>query len=295
MTVRAKRPNAAPEPAAPPGLPVAILSIEGTNCDGELAEALRSVGAAPEIVHLKQLEGRGVEPDRRRSLAGYAALFLPGGWSGGDYVRAGAIFAARLRAALGPELEAFVRSGRPIGGICNGFQVLLELGLLPGRADGRLGAAEAALLSNASGHFECRPTYVAWNAGNFAPLAGTPPGSRFRFSVAHAEGQLNLGETPEVRVKALEQAGQILFRYVAPDGGPPIYPWNPNGSVGDIAGLTNPTGTVFGMMPHPERAYRRVQGPDWTRDGGPEGWSDGHRFLAAVMETAARASAPPGD
>ncbi len=110
-------------------LAVAILSIEGTNCDDELREGLATLGARPEIVHLKQLEGRDVLPEARRRLSDYQVLFVPGGFSAGDYVRAGAIFAARVRAAIGPELEEFVRSGRIVGGICNGFQVLTELGL----------------------------------------------------------------------------------------------------------------------------------------------------------------------
>jgi len=270
-------------------LATAILSIEGSNCDEELRVALSALGARPEIVYLKQLEGREVGVGQRRRLGDYDALFVPGGFSAGDYVRAGAIFAARIRASLGPELEEFVRSGRLVAGICNGFQVLVELGLLPGRPGGRLGPPEAVLATNDSGHFECRPTFVAWDGGSFPALQGTPKGSRFLFPVAHAEGKLILSGDSEAHLRALESAGQVLFRYVAPDGGPGVYPWNPNGSVGNVAGLTNPEGNVFGLMPHPERAFFRDQAPDWTRRGGPEGFGDGHRFLAAVLEEAGRA------
>ena len=269
-------------------LAVAILSIEGTNNDEELRVALRALGARPEVVHLKQLEGREVPAAERRRLSDYQALFLPGGFSAGDYVRAGAILAARIRASLGPELEEFARSGHLVGGICNGFQVLTELGLLPGRPDGRLGTADAVLMTNLSGRFECRPTFVAWSGGRFPALQGVAGGTRFLFPSAHAEGQFVLGGDAAARRKELEENGQVLFRWVAPDGGPASYPWNPNGSAGDIAGVTNPAGNVFGLMPHPERAFFRAQTPDWTRSGSPRGFADGHRFLDAVLRYAER-------
>jgi phosphoribosylformylglycinamidine synthase subunit PurQ / glutaminase len=268
-------------------LRVAILSIEGTNCDRELGVALAALGARPEVVLLNQFDGREVAAGRRRKLSDFGALFLPGGFSGGDYVRAGAILAARTRSAIGPELEEFVRSGRLVAGICNGFQVATELGLLPGRAGGRLGPADVALVTNDSGHFECRPTFVAWAGGRFPPLAELPAGERFLFPSAHGEGKLVFGKDGASRRKELEATGQVLFRWVAPDGGPAEYPWNPNGSEGDIAGLTNPEGNVFGLMPHPERSFFREQSPDWTRTGGPTGFGDGHRFLGAVLRHAA--------
>jgi len=267
-------------------LALAILSIEGTNCDDELREALATLGARPEVVHLKQLEGRDVLPEARRRLSDYQGLFLPGGFSAGDYVRAGAIFAARVRASIGGELEEFIRSGKLVGGICNGFQVLTELGLLPGHPGGHLVTPEAALMTNDSGHFECRPTFVAWEGGKFPPLQSTPKGTRFLFPSAHAEGKLVLG-SDEVR-RSVEANGQVLFRWVAPDGSRAAYPWNPNGSEGNIAGLTNVEGNVFGLMPHPERSFFRAQAPDWTRQGSPEGFGDGRRFLEAVLDYADR-------
>ncbi|MCI4350102.1 MAG: phosphoribosylformylglycinamidine synthase subunit PurQ [Thermoplasmata archaeon] len=266
-------------------LRVAVLTIEGTNCDRELVVAMRALGTAPEVVHLKQLEGRDVPPGLERRLSEFDVLLIPGGFSGGDYVRAGAIFAARLRASLRAELEEFVRDGHLVGGICNGFQVLTELGLLPGRKGGVLGSPEAALMSNESGHFECRPTYIRWDGGNFVPLRKTPKGSLFMFPVAHAEGKLVLADGNR-RLKALANSGQVLFRWSAPDGSSAEYPWNPNGSIGDVAGLTNPEGNVFGLMPHPERHFFRIQAPDWTRSGPADGPGDGQRFLAAVVEHA---------
>ena len=269
----------------------ALLTYAGTNCDEELHRALAECGARPEIVRLNQFEPGAVAPSAARRLDAYDALLVPGGFSAGDYVRAGAIFAARIRAVLGPQLEEFVRTGHLVGGICNGFQVLTELGLLPGRADGRLGPPEAALMTNASGLFECRPTFVAFGGGRFAPMAGAPAGERFLFPSAHGEGKLALPGNALERVRALDAAGQVLFRWVAPDGGPATYPWNPNGSVGDVAGLTNPTGTVFGLMPHPERSFFRSQSPTWTRNGGAEGYFDGERFLRGLVRYASAARA----
>ncbi|HEV2520199.1 MAG TPA: phosphoribosylformylglycinamidine synthase I [Thermoplasmata archaeon] len=268
---------------------VALVTIEGTNCDEELARAIGALGAAPEIVHLKQFEHRDVERSRYRSLSDFSMLLFPGGFSSGDYVRAGAIFAARVRAAIGADLEAFVRSGRLVGGVCNGFQVLTELGLLPGRPDGALGAPEAALLPNDSGHYECRPTWVEWGGGAFTPLSEVPKGTRFLFPSGHGEGKLVFAGGSKQRVEELARSGQILFRWTTPDGSPVRYPWNPNGSEGNVAGLTNPMGNVFGLMPHPERAFERALAPDWTRTASGEGPGDGHRFLEAVIAAAQRA------
>jgi phosphoribosylformylglycinamidine synthase len=267
-------------------LPVAILAIEGTNCDRELAVALRALGTEPEVVHLKQFAGE-VDPPARRRLSDYGALFLPGGFSAGDYVRAGAILAARVRASIGADLEEFVQSGRLVAGICNGFQVAIELGLLPGHPGGRLGSAEAALVANDSGRFECRPTFVAWAGGHFPPLDGVPAGTRYLFPSAHGEGKLILAGGAARRCE-LEKDGQLLFRWVAPDGSPATYPWNPNGSEGDAAGLTNPEGNVFGLMPHPERSFFRAQAPDWSRGGSIQGFGDGKEFLERVVRYAER-------
>ncbi len=165
-----------------------------------------------------------------------------------------------------------------------------ELGLLPGRPDGRLGAPEASLIANASGRYECRPTFVAYTGGRFPPLDGVPAGTRYLFPSGHGEGQLVLAGGA-ARRRALEANGQVLFRWVGPDGGPAAYPWNPNGSEGDVAGLTSPGGNVFGLMPHPERAFFRAQAPDWSRGGSPAGFADGKAFLEKVVEYAAQHAA----
>lgn len=269
-------------------LRIALLTIEGTNCDEELFVALRALGARPEIVHLKQFEGRDVPRDEVRRLLDYQMLLIPGGFSAGDYVRAGAILAARIRTSIGPELESFVRDGRFVGGVCNGFQTLTELGLLPGHPTGRLGKVDATLTTNDSGRYECRPTFVAWAGGAFRPLAGTAPGSRYMFPSGHGEGKLVLAGDATQRLRELGENGQILFRWVTPDGGWATYPWNPNGSEGNVAGLCSRDGNVFGLMPHPERGFFRWQAPDWTRSGSAAGYGDGHRFLDAIIGFADR-------
>lgn len=276
----------------PDRLKVAIVSIEGTNNDEELYVALKTLGARPEIVHLKQFTGRDVAAEKVRRLSDYQMVLFPGGFSAGDYVRAGAIFAARVRASIGSDLEEFVGQGRLVGGLCNGFQVLTELGLLPGRPGGHLGPPEAALMTNDSGRYECRPTFLAWTGGRFPPLQGVPAGQRYLFPSGHAEGKLVLAGDPKARLAELEASGQILFRWVAPDGSPATYPWNPNGSEGNVAGLTNPEGNVFGLMPHPERGFFRAQAPDWTRQGGAVGFGDGHAFLSAVVRYAEQRAVP---
>ncbi|MCI4336044.1 MAG: phosphoribosylformylglycinamidine synthase I [Thermoplasmata archaeon] len=269
-------------------LRIALLTIEGTNCDEELFVALRTLGARPEIVHLKQFEGRDVPRTEVRRLLDYQMLLIPGGFSAGDYVRAGAILAARIRASIGPELESFVREGRLVGGVCNGFQTLTELGLLPGNAAGRMGRVDATLMTNDSGHYECRPTYVAWAGGSFRPLAELAPGTRFLFPSGHGEGKLVLAGDATQRLRELGENGQILFRWVTPDGGWATYPWNPNGTEGNIAGLCSRDGNVFGLMPHPERGFFRWQAPDWTRSGPATGYGDGYRFFDALLRHADR-------
>ncbi|MDE1819658.1 MAG: phosphoribosylformylglycinamidine synthase I [Euryarchaeota archaeon] len=263
---------------------IAILSIEGTNCDEELARAFRLLGAAPEIVHLKQFEGRDVAPEKRRRLYDYDALMVPGGFSAGDYVRAGAVLGARVKSVLGKDLAEFARAGHLVGGICNGFQVLVEMGLLPGRPRDLLGAPQAVLNTNDSAHFECRPTFCRWEGGNFRPLKDQmSKGTVLYIPSAHGEGKLMLSGEKGASLRELEENGQVLFRWVDPEGRIAGYPWNPNGSEGNVAGITNRDGNVFGLMPHPERSVSLLQYPDYTRRGASDGPGDGWRFLEALV------------
>ncbi|MBI4362712.1 MAG: phosphoribosylformylglycinamidine synthase subunit PurQ [Euryarchaeota archaeon] len=254
---------------------VAIVRMEGTNCEEEMHRAFQKSGARPEMVHLKELASG------RKHLEDYQCLMFPGGFSAGDYVRSGAIFASRLKSTMGGDLTRYVERGYPVGGVCNGFQVLVELGLLPALQGTLAEAPEAALATNDSGRFECRPTYIR----HASPCAFThriPRGQVRQMPVAHGEGKLSFPPERQPRIlDQLEENGQIVFRYTDPRGHPAGYPWNPSGTPGGITGICNPQGNVFGMMPHPERVYDPWTHQDWTRVPRREG--DGRAVFESVL------------
>lgn len=264
----------------PKDIRVCVLRIEGTNGEDEMHQAFKMVGASPEKVHLKQLTGHAPK-DMRRNIEDYDIMVLPGGFSAGDYVRAGAIFAARMKSDIGPQIRKFVESEKPVLGVCNGFQILVELGLLPAIDDAMSPVPTAALYTNDSARFECRPTLLRNdNRGKCIFTKGIEKKKVMMFPSAHAEGKL-MSMDPDF-VQKLEDNDQIVFRYVAPKG-KTAYPWNPNGSQSDIAGICNPAGNVMGLMPHPERAVLRFNHPDWTRGyDGEEG--DGLSVFKAVVK-----------
>jgi phosphoribosylformylglycinamidine synthase len=261
---------------------VAVLRMEGTNNEQDMLRAFAAAGGDPEYVHIKQLTDR-VPADRQVDLLDFDVLAIPGGFSAGDYVRAGAIFAARLEAQAGDQLRAFHEEERPILGVCNGFQVLVELGLLPGENGQARGEPAAALTMNESDTYECRPSLLAAGETNCPFLAPYEDADPVMFPSAHAEGRLELPD-PE-RLDELAANGQIAFRYTGPEGSS-AYPWNPNGSPGDVAALSDPTGTVLGIMPHPDRAIHAWQHPDWTRSRDPEDAGDGRALFEAIVDHA---------
>ncbi len=236
---------------------IAILQMEGTNCEEESFYAFKELGVNPEYVHIKKIE-KG-----EKKIFDYHGLFLPGGFSAGDYVRAGAIFATRLKASIMKDLIKYVEDGYPILGVCNGFQVLIELGLLPA-LNGISDEPEASLVTNDSNRFECRQTFVK-HEGNSKITKKIPKGKLLLIPSAHAEGKIVLKGN-----KYEEIEKQIVFRYVDKDGNIAGYPWNPNGSYDNIAGLSNPEGNVLGMMPHPERAFHSWQNLSWGRGDGKD-------------------------
>jgi len=265
---------------------VCVLRIEGTNCEQEAYEAFKFLGAQPEKVHLKQLIGRS-PAELRRDLDDYHVLMFPGGFSAGDYVRAGAIFAARIKSHLAADLENFVASGRPVLGVCNGFQILVELGLLPSFDEIMSEEPQAALYNNVSGRFECRPSYLKHeNHGKCVFTSLLPRGEVVTIPIAHAEGNLRFpSEREQEFVQRLDDNDQVVFRYVDPSGDRPGPYWCPNGAVSNIAGICNPDGNVLGMMPHPERAVFRYQHPDWTRGAvKPDGPGDGQVIFRSVLD-----------
>ena len=263
---------------------VCVLRIEGTNCEEESYQAFRRMGTQPEKVHLKQLIGMDVTSEERRSLSDFHILVFPGGFSSGDYVRAGAIFAARMKSRLSEDLVDFIKSGKPVLGICNGFQVLVETGLLPAMSRVMSEYPEAVLGTNDSGRFECRPTIL--KKVNRGSCVFTSKISQDKLSLvpsAHAEGKLMFPLERSKRIlKELEENDQIVFKYVDPEGNKAGYPWCPNGSTDNIAGICNREGNVFGLMPHPERVFFRFTHPDWTRE--PDGPGDGRAVFESVLD-----------
>ncbi|MEW5937049.1 MAG: phosphoribosylformylglycinamidine synthase subunit PurQ [Candidatus Thermoplasmatota archaeon] len=263
---------------------VCVLRIEGTNCEQESLLAFQRLGASPEIVHLKQLTGAAPE-HLRRSLSDYHVLMLPGGFSAGDYVRAGAVFAARIKSALAKEMVEFIEAGKIVLGVCNGFQVLVEMGLLPAFEGTISQFPEVALGTNDSARFECRPTFLRHEGGEHCIFTRSiPKGGVIMCPSAHAEGRFTLPlDREEEILRRLEENGQVVFRYVNPEGERAGYPWNPNGSVEDIAAICNPQGNVMGMMPHPERVFTRYTHPDWTRSF-PSERGDGRRIFESIID-----------
>jgi phosphoribosylformylglycinamidine synthase len=266
---------------------VCVLRIEGTNCEQEMFDTFARLGASPELVHLNQLVKQDLDASLRRSLLDYNILALPGGFSAGDYIRAGSIFAARVLAGIGDDLKAFVKDGRPVLGVCNGFQVLVELGLLPDGIDS-FGQPHAVLHINDSNRFECRPTLLKQvNKERCIFTSKVEPGSIRQIPSAHGEGKLTFAlDEQEKILDRLEENDQIVFRYCDEVGDTTAgYPWNPNGVARNVAGICDPTGTIFGMMPHPERAYYRWQRSDWTRlEGDPQGEGDGKAVFTSVLD-----------
>ncbi|MBI4415537.1 MAG: phosphoribosylformylglycinamidine synthase subunit PurQ [Euryarchaeota archaeon] len=264
---------------------VAVLLIEGTNCEDESVRYFQLLGAHAEKVHLKQLTG-DAPPEFRRRLADYDVLMIPGGFAAGDYVRAGAIFAARMKSRLAGELEDFVRSGRPVLGVCNGFQVLVEAGMLPAVRGPITDTPEAVLATNDSAHYECRPSYLKHeNGGSCAFTGRLKKGDVITVVSAHGEGKFLLPkEREQEMLRELIENDQVVFRYVDDRGKYAGYPWCPNGALYNIAALSNREGNVFGVQPHPERSFFRYLHPDWTRSGNPDGPGDGRVVFESVLD-----------
>ena len=143
----------------PSDIRVGVIRIEGTNCEDESAAAFSSLGCNTEKIHLKQLLG-DVEKSKCRNLMDYDALYFPGGFSSGDYVRAGAIFASRVKSGLQTQVDEYINEGRPVLGGCNGFQILVELGALPGQESGTTIVPDAVLHTNDSNRFEARHVHL---------------------------------------------------------------------------------------------------------------------------------------
>ena len=240
------------------GARIGVITFPGTLDDVDALRAVRLAGAEPvSLWH--------ADADPQRTLAGVDAVVIPGGFSYGDYLRAGAIarFAPMMdavaTAAGGPEGDA---DGLPVLGICNGFQILTESHLLPG-----------SMIKNDHLHFLCRDQQLRVESADTAWTRDFEPGQTITVPLKNQDGQYVADETT---LDALEAEGRVVFRYQG---------WNPNGSRRDIAGIANPAGNVVGLMPHPEHAVETGFGPDTA--AGPRSGVDGLGFFTSVLTTLA--------
>ncbi|MFH0855911.1 MAG: phosphoribosylformylglycinamidine synthase I [Candidatus Omnitrophota bacterium] len=250
---------------------VCVLRTAGTNCDKETAFAFAMAGAEAELAHINNFI-RGA-----KSLSDYHILAFPGGFSYGDDIASGKVFANELRCKLGEELNAFVKDGKLIIGICNGFQVLVKSGLLPGNGNFK---QEASLIINDSGKFEDRWVYLKSRQKKCVWVKNLP--ETIYLPVAHGEGKFIVKD--EAVLSRLKKNNQVVFRYCGAKGSPCVYPGNPNGSLEDIAGICDETGRVFGLMPHPERHIAAFQHPRWLNSRNKAG--DGLRIFKNGVEYA---------
>ncbi len=231
-----------------------VLRAAGTNCDAETAYAFQRFGAKAEVLHVNRLLA---EPEL---LLRWHVFALPGGFAYGDDAGAGAVLACELGTVLAEPLQRFLDEGGLVLGICNGFQALVRLGLLPGLSQ-PLGRQEASLTDNDSHKYEDRWVRLRIESRRCVFVGDMPEPE---LPLAHGEGKLvPLDERVRHR---LAEDDRVVFRYADERGRPTQrYPQNPNGSTDAIAGLTDRTGRVLGLMPHPERALFGYHHPDWTR------------------------------
>ena len=243
-----------------------VLRAPGTNCDVETAFAFEQAGAEASLVHVNRL----IRGEQR--LSDYQIMVIPGGFTYGDDIAAGKVLANELRLKLGEDIQRFIDDGGLILGICNGFQVLVKTGILPRPANGSL--PSLTLMTNDSGKFECR--WVHLRVNKKSPCVFTRGMDSLYLPVAHAEGKVVAD--PKVLSKL-----DVVLCYTDEHGNSNTgYPYNPNGSVGNIAGICDASGRIFALMPHPERYIRGTQHPQWTRHGARQ-YGDGfHIFLNAV-------------
>lgn len=243
-----------------------VLRAAGINCDMETEYALELAGAEAERVHINRIIAN------KSTLDDVQILVFPGGFSYGDDVSAGKILANQVVHHLYEPIQKFIDDGKLVLGICNGFQVLVKAGILPGSNEklatenteknqlSKVGNQSVTITYNDSGKFEDRWVYLAPQTEKCIFIE---PGRQIYLPVAHAEGKVVTKD--ETTLEKLKSEGRVAFKYVDEKGKENGYPINPNGSVDSIAGLTDTTGRVLGLMPHPERHIRPTQHPHWSR------------------------------
>ncbi len=238
---------------------VLILRAPGTNCDVETEYAFELAGARPAVVHVNRIFE---VPSLGRD---FQILCFPGGFSYGDDIAAGRILAQRLQVHARDLIEQFRTSNRLVLGICNGFQVMMRLGIFfPEEQYGERANGAASLALNRQGRFEDRWVHLRNTDSNSIFLRGI---DRMYLPMAHAEGRFVAGGDDVLeRMRSHQQLG---LRYARPDGATGDetleYPWNPNGAQANVAGISDPSGRIFGLMPHPERHIAPTHHPAWPR------------------------------
>ena len=232
-----------------------VLTGYGLNCDHETAYALELAGAKADRIHINSLI------DGSETLDPYRILVFGGGFSWGDDHGAGVIQAVRMKTHLGDQLLDFIEKGNLVLGICNGFQTLVNLGLLPG-FDQNYQRRSVALTFNDCGNF--RDAWVNLKIDSTSPCVFTKGIEHIELPVRHGEGKFY---TDKETLERLAHQNQVAMRYAMADGRPArgAFPENPNGSLDDIAGICDPSGRIFGLMPHPEAFHHPTHHPDWTR------------------------------
>ena len=237
-----------------------VLTGYGLNCDYETDHALKLAGAESHRVHVNELIHRG-KFGPETTLDDYHILVFDGGFSWGDDHGAGVLLASKLKFNIGEQIEAFIQQGKLIIGICNGFQVLVNLGLLPG-FEGNYNERRVALIGNDRGNF--LNAWVNLKLNPESPCIFTAGLSHMELTVRHGEGKFYASDED---IDLLFRHGQVVAQYADERGeeAKGQWPMNPNGSLRDIAGICDPTGRVFGLMPHPEAFNHYTNYPDWTR------------------------------
>jgi phosphoribosylformylglycinamidine synthase len=252
-----------------------ILRTAGTNCDEEAAFAFELAGFATQRVHINRL----LESPRLMKSA--QTLAIPGGFSYGDDIAAGKIFATQIAGHLRDAFADFIAGGKPMIGICNGFQVLVKTDLLPGPIGERTGQT-CTLTNNDNGRFIDRWVHLAGRSSKCIWTAGL---AKLELPIAHGEGKFVCADE-QVR-QALHDNDQIALVYAQPEGtaAEGAAPANPNGSVDDIAGVCDASGLVLGLMPHPERHISALQHPAWTSQAiGPNSEGPGLKIFRNAFD-----------